>query len=62
MLRFVWKECRTARKHTVEAPVPFIVVVKDFACPLLQVRFVSARMVTGQVHKVDVVSMHLSYL
>jgi hypothetical protein len=48
------------QKPTVEAHVPFTVVVKDFACPHLQVKFVPARMDIGQVHKVDVVSMCLS--
>jgi hypothetical protein len=50
-----------AKKPIVKAHVPLTVVVKDFACPQLQVRFVSARMGTGQVHKVDVVSMCLSF-
>jgi hypothetical protein len=59
MQKFVLKECKTVKKPTVKAHVPPTAVVKDFACPHLQVRFVSARMGTGQVHKVDVVSMCL---
>jgi hypothetical protein len=57
MQKSVLKECRTLRKPTVEAHVPFTAVVKDFVCPHLEVRFVSARMGTGQVHKADVVSI-----
>ncbi|XP_033608850.1 uncharacterized protein LOC111868224 isoform X2 [Cryptotermes secundus] len=55
MQKFALKECRTVKKPTVKAHVPLTIVVKDFTCPHLQVRFVSARMGTGQVHKVDVV-------
>jgi hypothetical protein len=47
MQKFFWKERRTVKKPTIEAPVPFIVAVKDFVCPHLEVRFVSARMDTG---------------
>jgi hypothetical protein len=57
MQKFVLKECRTMKKHTAEAHVPLTVVVKGFVCPQLQVRFVSARMGTGQVHKANVVSV-----
>jgi hypothetical protein len=59
MQKCVWKEYRTVKKPIVKAPVPFIVAVRDFVCPHLEVRFVSARMDTGQVLKDDVVCVFI---
>lgn len=56
MQKCVWKAHWPAKKATVKGPVPFIVVARDFVCPHLEVRFVSARTDTGRVLKVDVVS------
>jgi len=57
MQKLILKEARIVKTHIIEVHLLFIFVVKDFACPHLQVRFVSARMDFGQVHKVDVVSV-----
>jgi len=57
MQKFILKEARIVKAPIIEVHLLFTFVVKDFACPHLQVRFVSARMDIGQVHKVDVVSV-----
>jgi hypothetical protein len=57
MQKFILKESRIVKTLIIEVHVPLTFVVKDFACLHLQVRFISARMVIGQVHEVDVVSV-----
>jgi adenine-specific DNA glycosylase len=54
MRKFVLKEARIVKTPIIEVHLLFTFVVKDFACPHLQVRFISAMMDIGQVHEVDV--------
>ena len=57
MQKFILKEARRVKAPIMEVHALFTFVVKDFACPLLQVRYVSAWRDIGQVHEVDVVSV-----
>jgi hypothetical protein len=57
MQKFILKEARIVKTHIIEVHLLFTFVVKDFAFPHLQVRFVSARLDVGQVHEVNVVSV-----
>jgi hypothetical protein len=47
MQKFILKEPRIVRTPTIEVHVLFTFVMKDFTCPHLQVRFISARMDIG---------------
>jgi hypothetical protein len=57
MQKFVLKEARIVKTPIIKVHLLFTFVMKDFACPHLQVRFISAMMDIGQVHEVDVVSV-----
>jgi hypothetical protein len=57
MQKFMLKESRIVKTPIFEVHVLLTFVVKDFTCPHLQVRFISARMDIGQVHEADVVSV-----